>query len=95
MMMKGVLLRPAHLQFQEHITELGSNLLDLITNFLTFNDLDILQCSGTLYQKTFYPAAAIVTLLVGILLWSSDMILQLAGGAHAALMCILNTLNLR
>jgi len=57
----------------------GSRALDLLQGSYSLGIPPLIVLFAALYQKTFYPAAAVVTLVSGLLLWSSDMLLLLVG----------------
>ena len=56
----------------------GTRALDLLQGSYALGIPPLVVVMGALYQRTFYAAAAIVTLVAGLLLWASDTILQLA-----------------
>jgi len=57
----------------------GTRALDLLQGSYSLGIPPLIVMFGALYQKTFYPAASVVTLLAGLLLWSSDILLQIVG----------------
>jgi len=63
----------------------GSRALDLLQGSYSLGIPPLIVLFAALYQKTFYPVAAVVTLLAGLLLWSSDILLMLVGIELSAL----------
>ncbi len=57
----------------------GTRALDLLQGSYSLGIPPLIVMFGALYQKTFYPLASVVTLLAGLLLWSSDILLQIVG----------------